>query len=308
MTAAKRPPLPEVVETRRELCHDVVDHRRERHHGTAVHHGALGQHCERMHDVVEHRRERLHDAMDHSRERLHDAVDHSRERLHDAVDHSREKLHDAVEEIKPHLRGWLHAVTFPLSVVAGVVLFILSPTPETRVSSGVFAVTAALLFGSSTLFHRGRWSTRTRDMLRRIDHASIFLLIAGTYTPFAVLLLEGEAQRLMLFLVWVGALAGIAFRVLWMDAPRWMYVPAYVAMGWAAVFWMNEFAASAQAIVLTLIIAGGLLYSIGGLVYGLQRPNPLPRWFGFHEVFHTLTVIAFFAHYVGVSIATYSLR
>jgi len=297
VTAAKRLPLPEVVETRRELCHDVAEHRRGRHHGTVGHPGAHGHHCERLHDVVEHRRELMHDAMDLSRERLHDAVDHSRE-----------KLHEAVEEIKPHLRGWLHAVTFPLSVVAGVVLFVLSPTPETRVSSGVFAVTAALLFGSSTLFHRGRWSTRTRDMLRRIDHASIFLLIAGTYTPFAVLLLEGEAQRLMLFLVWVGALAGIAFRVLWMDAPRWMYVPAYVAMGWAAVFWMNEFAASAEAIVLTLIIAGGLLYSVGGLVYGFQRPNPLPRWFGFHEVFHTLTVIAFFAHYVGVSIATYSLR
>ena len=291
MTTAKRLPMPETDEVRGELCHDVVEHRRERPYGT-----------------VGHRREHLHDMVEHRRERLHDAVDHSRERLHDAVDHGRERLHEAVEEIKPHLRGWLHAVTFPLSVAAGIVLFALSPTPATRVSSGIFAVSAMLLFGSSTLFHRGRWSPRTRDMLRRLDHASIFLLIAGTYTPFAVLLLEGETQRLMLLLVWAGALGGIAFRVLWMDAPRWMYVPVYVAMGWAAVFWMNEFAASAETIVLLLIIAGGLLYSVGGLVYGFQRPNPLPRWFGFHEVFHTLTVIAFFAHYAGVSIATYSLR
>jgi len=291
VTTAKRLPMPETDEVRGELRHDVVEHRRERPHGT-----------------VGHRREHLHDVVEHRRERLHDAVDHSRERLHDAVDHGRERLHEAVEEIKPHLRGWLHAVAFPLSVAAGIVLFALSPTPATRVSSGIFAVSAMLLFGSSTLFHRGRWSPRTRDMLRRLDHASIFLLIAGTYTPFAVLLLEGETQRLMLLLVWAGALGGIAFRVLWMDAPRWMYVPVYVAMGWAAVFWMNEFAASAETIVLLLIIAGGLLYSVGGLVYGFQRPNPLPRWFGFHEVFHTLTVIAFFAHYAGVSIATYSLR
>jgi hemolysin III len=259
-------------------------------------------------EAAENRREKLHDAVEDGRERLHDAVEHRREQLHDAVELRREMLHDAVEEIKPHLRGWLHAVTFPLAVAAGVVLFALSPTPETRVGSGIFAVSAMLLFGSSTLFHRGRWSPRTFDMLRRVDHASIFLLIAGTYTPFAVLLLDGDSQRLLLLLVWAGALGGIAFRVLWMGAPRWMYVPVYVAMGWAAVFWMGEFASTAGAGVLTLIITGGLLYSVGGLVYGFRRPNPLPRWFGFHEVFHTLTVIAFFSHYVGVSIATYSLR
>ena len=257
-----------------------------------------------VHDAVGNRRERLHHAVDHQRERLHD----QRERLHDAVDHQRERLHDAVEVIKPHLRGWLHAVTFPLAVAAGVVLFVLSPTPETRIGSGVFAVSAMMLFGFSALFHRGRWSPRTRDMLRRLDHASIFLLIAGTYTPFAVLLLDGDSQRLLLWLVWAGALAGIAFRVLWLGAPRWMYVPVYVAMGWAAIFWMGDFAATAGAVVLTLIIVGGGLYSVGGLVYGLQKPNPMPRWFGFHEVFHTLTVIAFVTHYVGVSIATYSLR
>jgi hemolysin III len=169
-------------------------------------------------------------------------------------------------------------------------------------------VSAMMLFGSSALFHRGRWSARTRDMLRRLDHASIFLLIAGTYTPFAVLLLHGDSERMLLWLVWACALAGIAFRVLWLDAPRWMYVPVYVAMGWAAIFWLGDFAATAGTVVLTLIIVGGGLYSLGGLVYGLRRPNPMPRWFGFHEVFHTLTVIAFVTHYVGVSIATYSLR
>ncbi len=250
------------------------------------------------------------DAVEIKRERLHEAVDHKRERLHDAVEHKRERLHDAVEGIKPHLRGWLHAVTFPLSVAAGVVLVALSPTPATRVGSGVFAVSAMLLFGFSALFHlrRGHWTPRTQDLLRRLDHSSIFLLIAGTYTPFAVLLLRGDTRAVLLWLVWACALAGIAFRVLWLGAPRWMYVPVYVAMGWAAVFWLGDFASTATTAVLTLIIVGGGLYSLGGLVYGLRRPNPMPRWFGFHEVFHTLTVIAFVTHYVGVSIATYSLR
>lgn len=240
--------------------------------------------------------------------RVQGVVEDGRERLHDAVEDGRERLREGVELLKPHLRGWLHAVTFPLAVAAGVVLFVLSPTDETRVSSGVFAVSAMLLFGCSALFHRGKWSPRTYDVLRRLDHANIFLLIAGTYTPFAVLLLDGTSQQLMLWLVWAAALAGIAFRVLWLGAPRWTYVPVYVAMGWAAVFWLGDFARTAGADVLTLIIVGGLLYSVGGLIYGLKRPNPLPRWFGFHEVFHSLTVIAFITHYVGVSIATYSLR
>ncbi len=239
---------------------------------------------------------------------MQDAVEDGRERLHGAVEHGQDRLRDGVEFIKPRLRGWLHAVTFPLAVAAGIVLFAMSPTPETRIGSGVFAVSAMLLFGCSALFHRGRWSPKTYDVLRRLDHANIFLLIAGTYTPFAVLLLDGTSQQVLLWLVWASALAGIAFRVLWLGAPRWMYVPVYVAMGWAAIFWLEDFASSAGAAVLTLIIVGGGLYSIGGLIYGLRRPNPVPRWFGFHEVFHSLTVIAFASHYVGISIATYSLR
>jgi hemolysin III len=254
-----------------------------------------------LHDGIEGRRERLHDAVEERRERLHDAVEDRRERL-------REGVREGVELIKPRLRGWLHAGTFPLAVAAGIVLFALSPTDETRIGSGVFGVTAVLMFGCSALFHRGRWSPRTNDLLRRFDHASIFLLIAGTYTPFALLLLHGDNKSMLLWLVWAGALAGIAFRVLWLGAPRWMYVPVYVAMGWAAIFWLRDFADSATAVVLTLIIVGGALYSLGGLIYGLRRPNPHPHWFGFHEVFHSLTVVAFAAHYIGISIATYSLR
>jgi len=217
-------------------------------------------------------------------------------------------LKEAVREIKPHLRGWLHLGTFPLSVVAGIVLVALSPDTTTRWATGVFALASSSLFASSALFHRGHWSPRWHSVLRRLDHSNIFLLIAGTYTPFAMTLLDSNRARLLLSLVWGGALVGIAFRVLWIGAPRWLYLPVYVALGWAAVFWLDDFAAAAGPAVLSLIVIGGLLYSLGGLVYGIQRPDPIPHWFGYHEVFHSLTIAAFVVHYVGVSMIVYAAR
>ncbi len=218
-----------------------------------------------------------------------------------------ERLKEAAREIKPKLRGWLHLVTFPLSVVAGVVLVVLSPEKD-RIATAVFAVTSSMLFGSSALFHRGRWGPRWHGVLRRLDHSTIFLLIAGTYTPFALTLLDGTNARILLSLVWGGALLGIGFRIFWIGAPRWLYLPVYIALGWASIFWLGDFAKTAGPAVLTLIIVGGALYSLGGLVYGLKRPNPIPRWFGFHEVFHSLTIVAFAAHYVGVSMIVYGGR
>ncbi|MBA2699766.1 MAG: hemolysin III family protein [Nocardioidaceae bacterium] len=217
-------------------------------------------------------------------------------------------LKEAAREIKPQLRGWLHLGTFPLSVAAGIVLVSLSPDAKTRIASGVFALSSSMLFGSSALFHRGHWGPRWHRVLRRIDHSNIFLLIAGTYTPFALMLLDDTNARILLSLVWGGALLGIAFRIFWIGAPRWLYLPVYVALGWAAIFWMGDFAASAGPAVLTLIVVGGGLYSVGGVVYGLQRPNPIPHLFGFHEVFHTLTIAAFVVHYIGVSMIVYSRR
>jgi len=224
------------------------------------------------------------------------------------IAHPTALLKEAAREIKPHLRGWLHLGTFPLSVAAGIVLVSLSPTTSTRWATATFAVASSLLFGISALFHRGAWSPRWHGVLRRLDHSNIFLLIAGTYTPFAITLLDSTNAKVLLALVWGGALLGIAFRVLWIGAPRWLYLPVYIALGWASIFWLGDFAASAGPAVLTLIIVGGALYSLGGVIYGLKRPNPSPRWFGFHEVFHTCTVAAFAVHYVGISIAVYSLR
>jgi hemolysin III len=227
-------------------------------------------------------------------------------RFVDAVGDVAESVADTLAEtVKPRLRGWVHAGTFPLSVVAGIVLVLLSPDAA-RTPNAVFAVTAALLFGVSALYHRGRWSPRAHGVLKRLDHANIFLIIAGTYTPFTVLLLPPGRARLLLWIVWAGALAGVAFRVLWVGAPRWLYVPVYIALGWVAVAFLPDFLRTGGVAVLALVVAGGLLYTLGGLVYGIKRPDPSPRWFGFHEVFHVLTVLAFLAHYVGVSIAAYS--
>jgi len=220
-----------------------------------------------------------------------------------------------VAEIKPRLRGWLHLASAPVTLAAGVVLVLLSPTSTTRLGSAVYAVCSVLLFTVSAVYHRGRWSPRVGAVLQRFDHANIFVFIAGTYTPFSLLLLRGTDRVVMLSVIWAGALLGVGFRVLWLGAPRWLYTPIYIGLGWAAVFFLPQFAAGSErlgvtlgAVVLTLIALGGALYTLGGVVYGFKRPNPWPRWFGFHEVFHTLTILAFVTHYVGVSLATYSLR
>jgi len=223
---------------------------------------------------------------------------------HDFSDAMRAKL----VEVKPKLRGWLHAGSVPFVLVAGIVLIALSPTAATRVGSAVYAASAMLLFTVSAIYHRGRWSPRVWAFLRRFDHANIFVLIAGTYTPFTILLLQGTARATLLAIVWGGAVFGMLFRIFWTDAPRWLYTPIYIGLGWAAVGFANQFAAATGAAVLSLVIIGGVLYTLGGIVYGLKRPDPSPTWFGFHEVFHTLVIVAFIAHYVGVSIATYSLR
>jgi len=219
-----------------------------------------------------------------------------------------EQVRETIEEVKPRLRGWIHAGTAPLALAAGIVLVALSPTVASRVGSAVFATSALLLFTVSAIYHRGTWSPRVWRFLRRFDHANIFLLIAGSYTPFTLLLLEGRERVVLLSVVWTGALLGMGFRVLWNDAPKWLYVPVYMSLGWAALFYLGDFAQTASTTVLVLMALGGGLYTLGGVVYGVKRPNPFPRWFGFHEVFHTLTIAAFVAHYLGVLIATSELR
>lgn len=203
--------------------------------------------------------------------------------------------------VKPLLRGWLHAGTAPVALVAGVLLVALAPTATLAVA--VFAVASVVLFGSSAVYHRGTWSPRAAALLRRLDHSNIFLMIAGTYTPLAVLLLEPPMARLLLLVVWVGAAAGIAARMLWLSAPRWFYVPIYLALGWVAVGFLPLFSRTGGPAVVWLVGLGGLAYTVGAVIYALKRPNPSPRWFGFHELFHVGTVIGYGCHYAAVAVA-----
>lgn len=229
------------------------------------------------------------------------------DRGQEAAEQVRERVRDVAQEVKPKLRGWLHAGTVPLALAAGIVLLVLSPTVATRVGSAIFAGTALLLFAVSAIYHRGTWSPRAMAFLRRFDHSNIFLLIAGSYTPFALILLEEPQRTALLAIVWIGAALGVVFRIFWSHAPRWIYTPIYVALGWVAIFYAGDLGSGGPAVT-TLLVVGGGLYTLGGLVYGLKKPDPFPTWFGFHEVFHTLTIAAFVCHYVAASIATYSLR
>jgi len=207
-----------------------------------------------------------------------------------------EAAHDATVEIKPTWRGWIHAATFPIAIVCGVVLIVFAQGGAAKWAAAVFMATSLLLFGNSALYHRFDWSPKVKVVLKRIDHANILLLIAGTYTPLAVLALPPEKGSLLLVLVWSGALLGILFRVFWINAPRWLYVALYLVLGWAAVMYMADLLV-ANAAMMVLVIIGGLLYTGGAIVYALKKPNPWPGHFGFHEIFHVCTVLAFLCHW-----------
>ncbi|OMH23803.1 hemolysin III [Tersicoccus phoenicis] len=208
---------------------------------------------------------------------------------------------------KPRLRGWIHAGMTPLALAAGIVLIVLAPTTPTRWASAVFALTGVLLFGTSAAYHRGNWTPRTRLVLKRLDHANIALVIAGTYTPIAVTLLSPARGAVLLWVIWSLAVAGVLFRVLWVHAPRWLYVPIYVLLGLVSVLYLGEFWKVSPAITI-LIAVGGAAYIVGAVCYGFKRPKLSRDWFGFHEVFHVLTVVGFTCHFVGITMAVLAAR
>lgn len=216
--------------------------------------------------------------------------------------HTREILH----EVKPRLRGWLHTAGVPLTLAAGVFLVMRSPSSSVRLGLAGFIASAVVLFSVSALYHRRTWSARTKARLRRFDHANIFFHIAATYTAFS-LLLEPGGSATPLTVVWLAAAFGIVFRVWWIDAPRWLHTPVYVVVASAALVFSAGFARDLGNPASTLMVVGAGLYGLGALVYGVQRPNPFPRWFGYHEVFHAFTVVAFAIHCVGIGVATRSL-
>jgi hemolysin III len=207
-----------------------------------------------------------------------------------------EGYREPAADTKPTWRGWIHTGVLPIVIAGGIVLIVLAEGLVAKVASAIFFASSFLLFGNSALYHRFNWKPRVKKALKRIDHANIFLLIAGSYTPITLLALPKEKAFWLMFVIWGTAVLGIGFRVFWINAPRWLYVPIYVAMGWAAIAFVGDFM-NANAPMMILILSGGLAYTIGAVVYGLKKPNPFPGHFGFHEIFHSLTVLAFMSHW-----------
>ena len=207
---------------------------------------------------------------------------------------------------KPKLRGIVHLVMSPLSLVAGLTLITLANELRGRITLGIFTLTAVTLFTCSALYHRVAWNDKNKAIWRRIDHSNISILIAGTYTPFAVYLLQPSQTKTLLIVAWGGAILISLLRIFWLSAPRWLYVAGYISLGWAAVFYMPAFFNSGGVAIFILILTGGLLYSAGGVIYALKKPNFSINWFGFHELFHAMTAAAFICHFTAAVLTVYS--
>ncbi|GIG88943.1 membrane protein [Plantactinospora endophytica] len=207
------------------------------------------------------------------------------------------------------MRGWLHAYAFFVAVVAGVVLCSIAATRPgwtPLVSCAVYSVTVCGLFGTSALYHRRVWSERGYRVMRRMDHSMIFVFIAGTYTPFCLLVLSAGSAAVLLLIVWSGAVAGVAMKLVWPHAPRWVSAPLYLALGWVAVAVLPDILDRGGVTVLALLVAGGAAYSIGAVCYALRRPNPWPTVFGHHELFHACTLVAAICHHVAIYFALFA--
>ncbi len=207
------------------------------------------------------------------------------------------------------MRGWLHAYAFFAALVCGIVLCSIAAARSgwsPLVSTLIYSLTVCGLFGTSGLYHRRVWSERGFQVMRRMDHSMIFVFIAGTYTPFCVLLLEPRPATIMLSLVWGGALGGVALKLIWPHAPRWVSAPLYLALGWVAVAMLPDILHAGGVAALVLLIIGGAIYSIGAVSYALRRPNPWPTVFGHHEFFHACTLVAAICHHIAIYFALFA--
>ena len=201
----------------------------------------------------------------------------------------------------PRLRGVTHAYAFWLALAAAITLIVITPAGAPRMAAAVYGAGLCALFGGSGLYHRWRWHPRWRPILRRIDHSTIYVFIAACYTPVALLVLDGRLRWAVLVTVWVGAALGVAFSVAWISAPRALSAATYIALGWVAAICFPQLSEALPLTPMILIAAGGVLYTVGAVIFALGRPNPWPRTFGFHEIFHVFVILAAVAHFVAMA-------
>jgi hemolysin III len=210
------------------------------------------------------------------------------------------------ELVKPRLRGVSHQWAFFVALVAGIVLVIAAPSGRATLAATIYAISMAAMFGASALYHRVDWkSLSARRWMRRLDHSMIYLLIAGTYTPFALLVLDGGLAQAVLIAIWGGAALGIGLKLLWPDTPKWLTAAVYVTLGWVAIIAFPQLASELGPVGMGLVAAGGILYTAGAVIYALRRPDPYPAVFGYHEIFHVLVIAAAVLQFVAV--AAYAL-
>ena len=207
---------------------------------------------------------------------------------------------EATERVKPRFRGVTHKYAFFVSLGTGAVLVVAASGVKATVATSIYAAAVTGLFGVSALYHRIDWSPRARRWMRRLDHSMIFVLIAGTYTPIALLALDGAMSIVMLSVIWGGALAGIILKLVWIDAPGWLVALIYVILGWAGAAVMPWILANLGWTALVLILIGGLMYSAGAVIYAREKPDPAPAVFGYHEIFHLLVIGAALIHFTVV--------
>ena len=205
--------------------------------------------------------------------------------------------------VRPRLRGVLHQWAALTSVLTGALLVLLADGTRTKVATGIYAGSVTALFATSAFYHRITWSARARNVMQRLDHSMIFVLIAGTYTPFGLVVLQGTPRTVVLSVVWGGAALGVGMKMAWHHAPRWVMVPVYLALGWVAVFFVPQLLAGGGVAAFVLLCVGGAVYSVGAVAYATRRPDPFPSTFGYHEVFHACTLVAALLHYLAVFFA-----
>jgi hemolysin III len=247
-------------------------------------------------------KEAMGDRASAAREAMGDRATATKEAVEERATAAKEATAEAIAAIKPKLRGVSHEWAFFISLGFGAALVILADSPKATLAVAIYAVSLSALLGTSALYHRVNWTRpNVRRWMRRLDHSMIFFLIAGTYTPFALLALDGTLATAILVVVWVGAVAGAIVEMIWIDHPKWASALIYMSLGWVAVATFPALWSSLGAGGAMLVIAGGVLYTAGAVVYAIQRPNPSPAVFGYHEVFHLLVILAAVAHFSAVA-------